>query len=405
MLRAHRFQLRFKPHQEAQLGRFSGMARRVWNRALGEQLARHERSEKYANYVAMWQRLTTWQNNPETNRLSEIPVHSQQQTLRRLDEAYQRFFARVKAGQTSGFPRFKRLGEDPGLRFPDPKQFKLDVPDGRLHLLKVGWLRLRLSKVVIGARKNASLTREGSDWFCAIEVEVADVAPTLGIDLGLTAFAGTSDGRLVEPLKAMSRQQVRLRQHQRSVSRKVEGSCNRKKALARLAALHRRIARQHADWLHKLTSKLASQRPVIVIEDLRGAAMSASAEGPVKRPGKNVRQKASINRGILDAAWAEFRRQIAAVNPAYTSRTCRLCGHEAAKNRVSQARFQCVACGHAERADVHAAKNILPAGYAVWLSEKTAHACGWVVRHRSARKRVTGAASSKQESSEVNAHG
>ena len=421
MLRAHRFQLRLKPLQEAQLRRFSGMARWVWNQALAEQKARHERGEKYANAIEMAHWLTVWRNASETRWLSEGPVHTQQQVLRRLDEAYQRFFARVKAGQTPGFPRFKRRGEEPGLRFPDPKQFALDAEHSRIKLPKLGWARLRLSRPVEGALKNASITREGAHWFCAIQVEVADVAPaglapTLGIDLGLTAFAATSEGALIAPLKALSKQQIRLRRYQRSVGRKVKGSCNRRKAVAKLAALHRRIARQRADWLHKLTHDLSSQHSVIAIEDLRVAAMSASAKGTVDRPGKNVRQKAGLNRGILDAAWAEFRRQleyklaavggqVIAVNPAYTSRTCRLCGHEAAENRVSQAQFQCVACGHAEHADIHAAKNILAAGHAVWLLQKEAFACGGVVRRKSARKRATSAAPVKQEPSEAISHG
>src|SRR5207245_10371431 len=98
--------------------------------------------------------------------------------------------------------------------------------------------------------------------------------------------------------------------YQRSVSRKVKGSCNRKKAVAKLRALHRRIAQQRNDWLHKLTSSLATEHPVIAIEDLRVAAMSASARGSAAQPGKKVRQKAGLNRGILDAAWGEFRRQI-----------------------------------------------------------------------------------------------
>ena len=80
------------------------MARWVWNQALAEQKARHERGEKYANAIEMAHWLTVWRNATETSWLSEGPVHTQQQVLRRLDEAYQRFFARVKAGQTPGFP-------------------------------------------------------------------------------------------------------------------------------------------------------------------------------------------------------------------------------------------------------------------------------------------------------------
>ncbi len=109
-------------------------------------------------------------------------------------------------------------------------------------------------------------------------------------------------------------------------------SCNRKKAVKRLAALHRRIARQRSDWLHQLSTGLVNEHPVIAIEDLKVKNMSASARGTVQAPGRRVKQKAGLNRAMLDAAWAEFRRQlqyktaacggaVIAVNPAYTSRT------------------------------------------------------------------------------------
>ena len=421
MLRAHRFQLRLKGAQEAQLRRFSGMARWVWNRALAEQRNRHERGEKYAGPAEMCPWLTAWRQNPETAWLAEGPVHTQQQVLRRLDAAFQRFFANVKAGRKPGFPRFKRRGEDPGLRFPDPKQFALDAPNARVRLPKIGWARLRLSRAVTGELRNASIAREGDRWFCALQVRLpdvapaADLAPTLGIDLGVAAFASTSDGQIVAPLQALKRQQARLRRHQRSVSRKGLGSRNRGKAVSRLGALHRRIVRQRADWLHKLTSDLASRHPVIAIEDLQVAAMSASARGTVERPGKRVRQKAGLNRSILDAAWGEFRRQldyklqavggrVIAVNPAYTSRTCRVCSHESADNRRTQALFACVSCGHREHADIHAAKNILAAGHAAWAAEVSGSvppaACGGAVRRRPARKRPAGAAPAKQEPTE-----
>jgi len=142
--------------------------------------------------------------------------------------------------------------------------------------------------------------------------------------------------------------------------------------------------------------------------------MSASARGSAQRPGRNVRQKAGLNRGILDAAWGEFRRQleyklaarggqVLSVNPAYTSRTCRVCGHEAAENRKSQALFACVACGHTEHADVNAAKNILAAGHAVWASSSKPDACRGVVR-RAASSRTKHAAPVKQEPTEEAHH-
>jgi transposase len=49
---------------------------------------------------------------------------------------------------------------------------------------------------------------------------------------------------------------------------------------------------------------------------------------------------------------------VAFVDPAYTSRTCSVCGHREKSNRKSQAEFQCKACGHEQHADVNAALNI-----------------------------------------------
>ena len=427
--KAFRFQLRTRPAVDAQLRRFAGMGRWVWCRALSEQRARYARGEKYAGYAEMCKWLTGWRNDPTTSWLVNGPVHPQQQVLRRLDEAYRRFFAK-----TGGFPSFKRRGEEPGIRFPDPKQFNLDSANGRIKLPKLGWVRLRMSQSVDGVLRNVSISREGAKWFVSLQVETQDVVrvlgvePTLGIDLGLTKFAAfskevlcsSSSGNVdkapqhhVAPLKALAKQQVRLKRYQRAVARKKKGSANRRKAVARLGNLHRRIAHQRSDWLHKLTTDLANSHAVIALEDLRVKNMSASAKGTVDTPGKNLRQKAALNRGILDAAWGEFARQLSykvqwrggqviLVSPAYTSRTCRVCRHESPKNRKSQALFACVACGHAENADVHAAKNILAAGHAVWAAELAQQpaACEGEVSHASVA-RPRHAAPMKQEPTEA----
>jgi putative transposase len=413
---AYRFQLRCRPSGERVLRRFAGIARQVWNRALAEQRARYVRGEKYASYADMCRWLTNQRSAPATAWLADAPVHTQQQALKRLDETYKRFF-----DKRGGFPKFKKFGEEPGLRFPDPKQFELDQVNARIKLPKLGWLRLRLSQPVVGELRNATVRREGAKWFASIQVgtdatvEALGVPPTLGIDVGLTAFAALSDGEKIEPLGALNKQQRRLKHAQRAVSRKVKGSANRKKAIVRLGNIHRRIAHQRSDWLHKLTTDLANRHAVITIEDLQVKNMSASARGTAAQPGSNVRQKAGLNRGILDAAWGEFARQLTyklewrggrviLVNPAYTSRTCRICGHESAENRTTQAVFSCVACGHTENADVHAAKNILAAGYAVWeavrASTSSTDACGGVVR-REAPARAKRAAPLKQEPTEA----
>ena len=378
IIKAFKFQLRAKPAAERSLSRWSGQLRWIWNRALAEQERRHAAGEKFASYVDMAKWLTAWRNAPGTAWLAEGPVHPQQQTLKRLELAYKRFFEAVKKSDTHRVksPRFKCRGDEPGIRFPDPKQVVLDQENGRIKLPKLGWVRIRQSCEITGELRNVSLTRKLEKWYVSIQVRVPEVLPaadlqlTLGIDLGLVNFATLSNGEQIQPLKALACKQARLRRYQKSVSRKIKGSSNWKKAVKKVARTHHRIANCRSDWTHKLTTDLADRFPVIAIEDLKVSNMSASSKGSVANPGKRVRQKAGLNKAILDASWAEFRRQIeykltarggrlVAVNPAYTSQTCHACGHVDAANRSSQSTFTCVACGHTDHADVNAARNIL----------------------------------------------
>jgi len=430
-IRAYRFALVLQPAKARLLRRFSGSCRWVWNEAIREQQRRYAAGEKFSPYVAMAKWLTAWRNAPATGWLAETPVHPQQQALRRLEASYKRFFAKQ-----GGYPSFKRYGDDAGLRFPDPKQCAVDRQNERIKLPKLGWLRMRMSREVEGVLRNVTVRREGDQWFASIQVEGAEIvpmpvqAPTLGIDLGLTVFAATSEGATVAPLRAMGDGQKKIRRLQRYVSRKVKGSANRKKAIKRLGNWHRKIARQREDWLHQLSTRIAGEHQVIAVEDLKVKNMSASAKGTAANPGRNVRQKAGLNRGILDASWARFMNQLTykvewrggqviAVNPAYTSRMCRICGHESAENRKTQAVFSCVACVHTENADVHAAKNILRMGteaheHAQQLLQReatesinavghTVSACGGVVRPKR-RASVKSAAPLKQEPTDATVH-
>lgn len=115
---------------------------------------------------------------------------------------------------------------------------------------------------------------------------------------------------------------------------------------------------------------------MIAIEDLQVRNMSKSAKGNNVQHGKMVKQKAGLNRSILDQGWFEFRRQlgyksvwnggfVVAVPPQYTSQTCPCCGHVSKDNRQVQAKFECVECGFEENADLVGAINILARGHRV----------------------------------------
>jgi putative transposase len=151
------------------------------------------------------------------------------------------------------------------------------------------------------------------------------------------------------------------------------------RTITEIAKLKARQARRRADFTHKLTTDLAKSHGWVGIEDLRVKSMTRSAKGTFDAPGRNTRQKAGLNRAILDNAPYQRRRQLAYKAPRFgselrvvpapgTSQTCSACGRRDPRSRPGCGRvFACIACGHQAHADHNAARNIerIAAGLAV----------------------------------------
>ena len=379
-LQAFKYELVPDGHQERQMRRFAGSCRFVFNKALALQKERYEQGEKKLGYAGLCKLLTEWRNSSEMAWLADAPVHPLQQTLKDLERAYSNFFAK-----RADFPRFKKKGQHDSFRYPDPKQIKLDQANSRLFLPKLGWLRYRNSREVLGTVKNVTVSQSCGKWFVSIQTEreVDQPIPTggaVGIDMGITRFATLSDGTFYAPLNSFKRHETALRRAQQAMSRKTKFSNNWKKAKARVQRIHSRISNARRDYLHKTSTAISQNHAMVCIEDLQVRNMSKSATGTADAPGRNVRAKSGLNKSILDQGWGEFRRQLdyklawnggwlVAVPPQNTSRTCPCCGHVSADNRQTQARFVCVECSFEENADVVGAINVLRAGHARFACE------------------------------------
>ncbi len=374
-LQAFKYELMPTGEQQRQMRRFAGSCRFVFNRALALQKERYEQGEKKLGYAGLCKLLTEWRNGPETPWLADAPVHPLQQTLKDLERAYANFFAK-----RADFPRFKKKGQSDSFRYPDPKQIKLDQGNSRIFLPKLGWLRYRNSRKVLGEVKNVTVSASGGKWFVSIQTEREVEQPipnggAVGIDMGIARFATLSDGTFYAPLNSFKRHEDRLRKAQQAMSRKTKFSNNWEKAKARVQRIHFRIGNARRDYLHKATTTISKNHAMVCIEDLQVRNMSKSAAGTTEQPGKHVRAKSGLNKAILDQGWFEFRRQLdyklawagghlIVVPPQNTSRTCPACGHVSADNRQTQARFLCVECGFEENADLVGAINVLRAGHA-----------------------------------------
>ena len=375
ILQAFKFQLKSHTADVTKLRQFAGACRFVWNKALELEKKSFESSGKYLGYNKNAGQLKEWKNQPETAFLSDVHSQILQQKLKDLDRAYKNFFE-----GRADLPKFKKRGLNDSFRYP--QGFKVDENNSRVYLPKIGWVSYRKSRLILGTPKQMTISCKCGKWYVSIQTEryVDDpVHPSdqeIGIDMGIKKFAAMSDETSIEPQNSFRSHEKKLAKLQRQLSRKQKFSKNWQKQKLRVQKQHLKIANVRNDFLHKNSTTISKNHALIVMEDLKVSNMSASASGSLEKPGRNVRAKSGLNKAILDQGWYEFRRQIGykltwlggtllLVPPRNTSLTCNNCGCIDKGNRISQAQFKCVSCGHVDNADFNAAKNILAAGQAV----------------------------------------
>ena len=400
-LQAFKFELMPDGEQERDMRRFAGARRFVYNKALDIQKANFEAGGNFISYVDMANRLPEWKE--KFPWLKESPSQALQQSLKDAERAFKNFFEK-----RAGYPRFKKRGTGDSFRFP--QGFDVDQNNSRIKFPKLGWIRYRNSRDILGTAKNITISQSGGKWFASIQTErevkqpIPAATSAVGIDMGIVRFATLSDGSFIEPLSSFKKHEVRLRKAQRKMSRKKKFSKNWHKAKRRVQKIHTRISNARKDFLHKASTEISKNHAMVAVEDLQVGNMSRSSKGTADAPGKNVAAKSGLNKAILDQGWFEFRRQLeyklnwnggilVPVPAHYTSQTCPACGHVANENRQTQARFECVDCGHEENADVVGAMNVLARGHRVTSCGEDGSGL--------ARKRKTKPASVKQEPTEV----
>lgn len=403
MLAGRRYRLVLDPEQAAYAERVAAACRAVWNAALEQrQVAaqlnrgRTDDRKRYPTYASQCRELA--ESKATELWLAEAPNPCLQQTLRDLDRA-----CRQHGVWRIGW-RSKRRSA-PSFRFPDHNRIgpvqRLGRHVGEVRLPKLGSVRFRWSRPLGGTVRNATLMRDGQHWYISFCVEdgVVEVLPNglppVGIDRGVVLPLATSEGQCFDFAGFRSTEERRLTRLQCRLARQQKGSSRRKRTLAAIGRLHQRARRRRDDFCHQTAHHLTTCHGLVVVEDLCVKTMTVSARGTVEQPGSHVRQKAGLNRAILDKSWGRLRLAlkwhgrkngcaVVSVPAAYTSQTCSTCGHVAAESRESQADFVCIACGHRANADVNAAKVILAAGLAVTARGAFCHWAGCEARTRPA---------------------
>ena len=357
------FRFRFYPtlKQRRYLARAFGTARHVFNWGLATKREAYAERMESIGFVQLCRMLTA--SRTDKPWLAEVTRDIQNQALRDLDSAYQNFFKK-----RARFPRFKsRHGpQSVRLRFDHRHAGKTRAWAKRILVLPgIGQCRIADS-LETWPQKPALVTvrRDGCGDFWisfATEAPALKAAPDhmIGVDVGITDLAVTSDGWKSGQLTRLKDKTAQLRRYQRRVSRRGKGSKRRSNAKVRLARLHRRIADARRDFTHKVSAHIAASANLVVMETLNVAGMVKNHH---------------LARSLSDAAMSELHRQInykvarrggtviRVDRWAPTSKVCSGCGHRRDDMPLSVRSWTCAECGSEHDRDVNAAKNVLALG-------------------------------------------
>ncbi|HEV8192037.1 MAG TPA: RNA-guided endonuclease TnpB family protein [Ktedonobacterales bacterium] len=377
--RAYKTELSLNNKQVTACKRHAGAARWAYNWGLARKQESYRATGKSPTAIELHRQLNTLKQT-DVPWMYAVSKCAPQEALRNLDNAFAHFFRRVTLKQQGklrgkiGYPmrktRKRGLG---GFRltgsiavFPD----SIQLPRlGRLRLKERGYLPTN-AKVL-----SATLSEQAGHWYVSVLVEREHVVPVnsgpvVGVDLGVKLLATLSDGALEPNPHYLKHCLKTIRRLQRAVACKCKGSHNRRKAVRKLATLHRRVAQQRANTLHQLTSRLAKTKSVVVIED-------RNVSGMLKQH--------HLAQAIGDVGWGEFRRQLTYKAAWYGSRvvvvsrwepsskTCSACGWADDELTLANRTFCCEQCGQILDRDLNAAINLSKLADS---SSESQNACG-----------------------------
>lgn len=353
MLTATRIRVYPTAKQEEALAKAFGCVRWLWNNSLAETQKVYQETGKGLGQFALNKRL------PELKKEYEWLAETHSQVLQavslNMSRAFVNFFER-----RAKYPNFKSKHGKQSIQYPQGVKI---VEGCKLYLPKLGHVKAVVHREIVGTIKTVTVSRnQAGRYFASILTENNISMPTpsfegkmIGIDVGLTHLAITSDGSKFDNPRHLARAARNLKRKQQKLSRKVKGSNTRNKARILVAKAHEHTANARKDWLHKLSRRLVDENQVIAVEDLHV---------------KGMMKNHCLSKAIGDVGWGMFTnfleyksaragKGFIKVNRFFpSSKACSCCMHVQDSMPLNIRSWRCDKCGTLHDRDINAAKNI-----------------------------------------------
>ncbi len=357
--------------QKMMFAKTFGCCRKVYNRMLSDKIVCYKTTKSFGKQTpAMYKK--------EYPFLKEVDSLALANVQRNLESAFRNCFSKFRK-KNNGFPQYKSAKHSRKSYTTNNQKGTVAIIEGKyIKLPKICKIKAVIHRIPKKdwMIKSATVSQESDgNYYISILFEYADTVNTyivdknnaIGLDYASDGLYVDNNGNTGSHHKYYHESHDKLAKAQRRLSRMKGSKKNEAKSnnyikqLNKVNKIHRHIANQRLDNLHKKSTEIANRYDVVCVESLNMRSMSNKGFG---------NGKATMDNGygmflsMLEYKLLDREKYLVRVDKWYpSSQICSWCGNRnpLLKN-LAVRKWACPSCGSHHNRDVNAAKNILQEG-------------------------------------------